>query len=308
MSRSQTRSMSTDYPIGDPTGGAAYGEYNDPLTAAIAIGGQVVGGMMQSDAASSAAGTQAAASDRAAELQRQTAKENLAQQRELFNIQNQQTAAGRGAGYQGLTQIRSLLPGQYTQYNEQGQPIGTATGQDYLTHQFNAQDFQNNLDPGYAFRLQQGQLANQAALNKGGGLIGGNVLTGMNDYNQGMASQEYGNAFNRYQTQRNNIYNTLASIAGLGQTSQQQANQAAMNYGNTAANISSNLANAQTGLITGGAAAQAAGQVGSANALGGAAQNIGNTYLFSQMMRQPAATQAAAVSQPLNSAAYWGRG
>ena len=149
--------------------------------------------------------------------------------------------------------------------------------QDYLTHQFNAQDFQNNIDPGYAFRLQQGQMANQAAANRGGGLIGGNALAGLQDYTQGQASQEYGNAFNRYQTQRGNIFNTLASISGIGQTAQGQANQSGQNY-----------ANNPTGLITGAGAAQAAGQVGAANALSGGLQGAGSTYMLSQMMKPPA--------------------
>jgi len=271
--------MSADYPIGDPTGGAAYGEFNDPVSAAISVGGSLIGGMMQADAASNAANMQAAS---AAEAQRQ--------QREMFDIQNKQNTAGRGAGYQGFNQIRSMLPGQYTQYDEQGNAIGQATGQDYLTHQFNAQDFQNNLDPGYQFRLQQGQLANQAALNKGGGFIGGNVLQGLNDYNQGMASQEYANTFNRYQTQRGNIYNTLASIAGLGQTAQGQQNQLAQNFANT-----------QTGLITGAGAAQAAGQVGAANAMSNALGNVGNTVAFSQMMKQPGYNQTPSINRWSNS-------
>ena len=38
MSRAQTRAMATEHPIGDPTGGPAYGEKNDPISAAIAIG------------------------------------------------------------------------------------------------------------------------------------------------------------------------------------------------------------------------------------------------------------------------------
>ena len=37
LTRTQTRAMSTDHPIGDPTGGAAYGEKRDPLSAAISI-------------------------------------------------------------------------------------------------------------------------------------------------------------------------------------------------------------------------------------------------------------------------------
>ena len=240
---------------------------NDPLTAAISVGGSILGGVLSGGAAKDAANTQAAS---AAEAQRL--------QKEMFDIQNAQQAAGRGLGYQGFNQIRSMLPGQYTKYDEQGKPIGTATGQDYLTHQFTAQDFANNIDPGYAFRLQQGQMANQAAANRGGGLIGGNALTGLQDYTQGMASQEFGNAFNRYQAQRTNIYNTLASTAGLGQTAQQQQNQLAQNF-----------ANNQTGLTTAAGAAQAAGQIGAANAYGGALNNIGNTFAFSRMIN-PATT------------------
>jgi hypothetical protein len=240
------------------------------------IGGSLVSGMLGADAAQDAANTQAAASRYAAE-----------KQKEMFDITNKQQAAGRGAGYQSYNLIRSMLPGQYTQYNEQGNAIeGGATGQDYLTRQFTAEDFAKNVDPGYAFRLQQGQLANQAALNKGGGLIGGNVLQGLNDYNQGMASQEYANAFNRFNAQRTNIYNTLAGIAGLGQVAQGQVNQAGQNFANT-----------QTGLITGAGAAQAAGQIGAANAYGNAATGIGNAVAFNQMMNRPA---AAAPSQGVN--------
>ena len=37
LTRTQTRAMAADHPIGDPTGGAAYGEKNDPITAVISI-------------------------------------------------------------------------------------------------------------------------------------------------------------------------------------------------------------------------------------------------------------------------------
>ena len=225
-------------------------------------------GLLNASAAQSAANTQAAAARYASK-----------QQREMFDIQNAQQAAGRGAGYEGFNTIRSMLPGQYTTYDETGKPTGTATGQDYLTHQFNAQDFQNNMDPGYQFRLQQGLAQAQNQANQAGGMIGGNAMKGLQDYAQGAASTEYGNAFNRYQVQRQNIYNTLASIADLGQTSQGQANQLAQNY-----------VNAQTGLTTAAGAAQAAGQVGTANAIGGAMQGLGNTYFLNQMLQkqQPA--------------------
>jgi hypothetical protein len=37
FSRSMTRTLSADHPVGDPTGGAAYGEKNDPISAAISL-------------------------------------------------------------------------------------------------------------------------------------------------------------------------------------------------------------------------------------------------------------------------------
>jgi len=115
--------------------------------------------------------------------------------------------------------------------------------------------------------------------NAGGGMIGGNALTGLANYSQGLASQEYGNAFNRFQTQRTNIYNTLAGIAGLGQ-----------NAYNTAAQTGTQAANTVGNTIQGLGAAQASGTVGSANALAGGLQGAGNQYMLSQILanRNPA--------------------
>lgn len=269
LNRAETKAYSMDGPIGDPFGGPAYGEKTSLGSALVMGGASLLGGAMGASAAEKAAKTQADA-----------AKYAAAQQKAMFDIVNAQQAAGRAAGYQGFNQIRSMLPGQYMQYDEKGNPIGMATGEDYLTHQFTAEDFLNNMDPGYQFRLQQGREQAERQANQAGGLIGGNALRGLQDYTQGMASQEYGNAFNRFQTQRSNIYNTLASIAGIGQASQSQANQLAQNY-----------MNAQTGLTTGAAAARAAGQIGAANALSGGLQGAGSSYGLYQMMQPQAQLQ-----------------
>jgi hypothetical protein len=58
-SRSQTRSMGMHDPIGDPFGGPAYGERNDPMSAALAIGGNLIGSTISGNAAKSAAQTSA---------------------------------------------------------------------------------------------------------------------------------------------------------------------------------------------------------------------------------------------------------
>lgn len=221
------------------------------VTAAIIGGGATLAaGYMGSQAAKSAAKTQADAARYAAQLQQ-----------EQFNLTNEQQKPYREAGYSALSDIGGMKP--------------------YLTQQYSPEEFAKGQDPGYQFRLQQGQEATNRMANMGGGMISGNALRGAQDYTQGLASTEYGNAFNRFQTQRSNIYNTLASIAGLGQTSLGQTTTA----GTTAA------ANAGQAIQAAGAA-QAGGIVGSANALGGGLTGAGQNYMLSQILasRNPAVT------------------
>jgi monomeric isocitrate dehydrogenase len=78
----------------------------------------------------------------------------------------------------------------------------------------------------------------------------------MQDYAQNSASGEYQNAFNRYQTERNARLNPLQSLAGVGQSATNFTGAAGAQNAATMGNY-----------LTGGAAAQAAGQVGSANAI-----------------------------------------
>jgi len=216
--------------------------------AAAVIGGSVISGSM---------------AQKGAQTQANAMRESAALQKQMFDIQNAQQAPYREAGYSALSDIGGMKP--------------------YLTHQYGAEDFQQGMDPGYAFRLQQGQRALQAQQNQAGGLIGGNALAAMQDYTQGQASNEYQNAFNRYQTQRGNIYNSLASIAGLGQTSLGQTGQLA---GTTAQGVG--------GAIAGAGSALGAGQVAMGNALGGGIQTLGNQQYLSNLLaqRNPLAMQA----------------
>ena len=73
-----------------------------------------------------------------------------------------------------------------------------------------------------------------------------------------MGSQEYTNAFNRYQAERAARLNPLQSLTGMGQTTAQQ-------LGGAGQTMASNVGEA----IGSGAAARASGYVGTANALTG---------------------------------------
>jgi hypothetical protein len=214
----------------------------------------------------------------AADKQAKAARRGQDQQLQMFNVQNAQNAPFRGAGYSALNQIGSMLPGEYQQYDAEGKPTSLGTGSGYLTQQFTNQDLNANLAPNYAFQLEQGLGGVRNLANSTGGLIGGNAFQGMQDYTQNFAGNAYQNAFSNFQGQRSNIYNTLAGIAGLGQT----ANQ-------TTAALSGNTANAMSSLGVGAANAQAAGTVGMTNAFSGGLNTLGNMAYMNKILSQTGA-------------------
>jgi hypothetical protein len=111
-------------------------------------------------------------------------------------------------------------------------------------------------DPGYAFRLSEGMKALERSAAARGGLLSGATMKGLQRYGQELGSQEYTNAFNRYQAERQAALNPLQSLAGMGQTTAAQLGQAGMMAGQNMG---------QT--MMGAGAARASGYVGSANAL-----------------------------------------
>ena len=185
--------------------------------AAATIGSALLG----SKASSKAANVQAGAADRAAELQQQQ-----------FERQVELQAPFREVGVRALPELEAAS--RYTPFGMQ---------------QFTA-------DPGYGFRLAEGQKALDRQAAARGGLISGGALKAAQRYGQEMGSQEYTNAFNRYQTERQARLNPLQSLAGVGQTSVAQLGQAGQS-------MASGVGEA------GAAAAQAraSGYMGGANAL-----------------------------------------
>jgi hypothetical protein len=219
---------------------------------ALAIGGSA---LLGASAARSAAKTQAGAADRAAELQQQQFEQTRADQ-----------APYRTAGYNALAEMQRTagnVPGAF---------------------KFGAGDYQ--ADPGYAFRLSEGQKALDRQAAARGGLISGGALKAAQRFGQEMGSQEFGNAYNRaltgYNTgvaSENQLYNRQAGLAGIGQTSTNLVGQAGQNYATNAGN-----------LMTGAGATQAAGQVGMANAFTG---GLGTYMNYSQNQAQNSLLQQA---------------
>lgn len=153
-------------------------------------------------------------------------------------------AANKAAGTQAdaANQANQL---QYQMWKEQQalQEPWRKTGINAL-NKLNSGDILGN-DPGYAFRLAEGQRALERQAAARGGLISGAALKAATKYGQDMGSQEYQNAFNRY-----------ATLAGYGQSASNTLTNAASTAGS---NIGAG--------ITSAAAANAAGSMGTANAL-----------------------------------------
>lgn len=143
-------------------------------------------------------------------------------------------------------------------------PAGGAPPSEFgsLAKPFGAEQFQ--ADPGYAFRQAEGMKALERSAAARGGLLSGGTLKGIQRFGQDLASQEYGNAFNRYQVERAARLNPLQSLMGSGQSSANTLTSAVGQLGQ---------GQAQSQLAAG--QARASGYVGSANALGGALGSIG---------------------------------
>ena len=221
--------------------------------AGAAIGAGLGGGLDQADAAKKAASTQADAAARAGDLSYQIFQEQKALQ-EPF----------REAGLTAQNRLLDLL-GLSKNTN--------AAGYGSLIRDFGQQDFQQ--DPGYAFRLSEGLKALDRQAAARGGLISGAALKASQRYGQDMASQEYQNAFNRFQVNRANKLTPLQSLTGGSQTAANTISNAAGQYGQNAGEATQNAA-----------AARASGYVGRQNALTSAIGQGFNMYQQNQMFNR----------------------
>lgn len=220
---------------------------------ALSIGSSIIGGVMGSDASSSAADTQSAAANAATQLQREQWQKSLELQKPFYE-----------AGVAGENKLMDLL----------GLSSNTgAAGYGSLMKDFSMSDFQQ--DPGYGFRMSEGLKALDRTAAARGGMLSGAALKGAERYGQDLASQEYQNAFNRYQINRSNKLTPLQSLAGQGQTTANTLGTAGQTYATNAGENYMNAANAK-----------ASGYIGSANAWNNALGNAANTYSQNKILNR----------------------
>ena len=254
------------------------------LGGALNVGSSLLGGVMQSRAASKAADTQAESAREAIEAQREATEMAIGEQRRQFDTSRADLAPWRQAGKQTLGQLSGML-----------RPGGE------LMQRFGAEQFQES--PGYQWRFNEGQRATGAQGSALGRYMSGAQAKALTRWGQGLASEEYGAAYNRNAADQQRQYNMLAGVSGLGQGSAGQvANlgaNAASRIGQFATQGAGNIGNLQTQIGN----VQAAGGIGSANAWGNALGNISNYAQTQNLLNQFRPSQ-----QPRFSSGYGGAG
>lgn len=209
------------------------------------------------------AGASAFAASKASKAQATAAKQGIDAQERMFERQTELQEPFRQAGLTAQNQLLTLL----------GLPGGAATSAEYgmAAKPFGMAQFE--ADPGYAFRLSEGQKALERSAAARGGLLSGATGKALTRFGQEYGSQEYQNAFNRYQAERAARLNPLQGILGQGQSAANALTSAA---GQTGANLMQGYGNLGQ--------ARASSYVGAANALTGALSQGAGLYAQNQYL------------------------
>jgi hypothetical protein len=200
------------------------------------------------------------------------------------------SAGGTGtSGASGQTPLSSLVNPALGATGSLSKPFGeTWTPPTGVTEQN---------DPGYQFRLAEGQKLLERSAASRGDILSGGTAKALQKYGQDYASNEFQNTYNRsltdyttkynaYNQDQNTQFNRLASLLGVGQTSANTLQAAGQNYANSGTTILNNVGSQVGNDLQNAAAARASGYVGAGNAWGsglsGLSNNLMNLYLLTQ--------------------------
>src|SRR5262249_39948513 len=155
------------------------------------------------------------------------------------------------------------------------------------TEQFQAPtDVTEQNDPGFQFRLKQGQDALERSAAARGSLLTGGTAKDLTDYAKDYASNEYNNVYNRalnqyqqryniFQQNQANQFNRLPALSGIGQTRTGQLASAGQGAANNINSILTNTGSQIGQQINNAGAARASGYVGAGNAWQNALGDLG---------------------------------
>lgn len=292
------------------------------IPALIAGAASLLGGAYAARQARSAAERQAQAAEQASQAQIEAQRESIAAQERMYGqglafqreglqtqlglyapqLQTGQQAlaalsSGLGLGTPTATPLSQVAGGQ--QLGATQAQLNAAAGA-IPTGQFR-QTFQPSdiyTDPSYQFRLQEGLKALRAKQSAYGTLLTGQGMKDITNYAQGAASTEYQSAYERFMKNQEALYNRLSGLAGIGTsgaagavgnvaaTQAQMAGQLGSNIGQTTMTGAARASD----YATSAAAAQAAGRVGSTQAITGGLNRAIEGWTTLQAAQQPTFT------------------
>jgi hypothetical protein len=216
---------------------------------------------------SKASKIQADATAEAARINAASAKEGVATQERMFT-QQQQYLQQQDEYNKGITVQNQA---NYQPYIDQGRTGLSMLSREVtdpnsmLNNKFDQGDM--TADSGYQFRLAQGQNSLNQSLAAQGGLLSGAALKATSQFNQGLASDEYNAAYQRFTNDKNNRYTQLSNMAnmGLAGSSGFAGGSAMTNTGSQMANIAGQFGNSITSINQNAADTNANLQLANAN-------------------------------------------
>jgi len=232
---------------------------------AIGAGASILGGR-----------SSAKASNNAANLQAQGLAAQIAEDRRQYDQNRTDTEAWRKVGTEAQYTLGDML-GLQVDGRTPNADVDNIMG-DFTLDQFKA-------DPGYQFRLNEGNKAIDRGASAKGNYFSGSTMKDLLRYGQDYSSNEFSNAFNRDSVEKDRKYNYLSGVSGSGQNSTNQVM-------NTNSQIASNIGNAysSTGNV------RAAGAVGANNAMQQGFSNAFNNYTMGNLLNNPSAIPSYAPS------------
>jgi hypothetical protein len=219
---------------------------------------------MGSKAAKNAAEAQAAAAREALALQRRMYEETTARNQPFY-------ASGVGAN----NRLATLLG-----------TGGNAGDADYgsMSRNFSMDDYLNNQDPGYQFQLTQGMNALNAQNAATGGSQSGAAIKAATRYGTDYAGTKYKEAFDRFRSNRGDIYSMLSGQGNVGLNAANNTSTAGRDYASGGGAAIGNLGSANASSYMGSSNAYS-------NAIGNAMNNYNNLSMMNRLFPGQGSTQ-----------------
>ena len=217
-------------------------------SAAIGLGGSLF-----------AANAQAGAADRAAQAQLTASQQQIESNERTLATQREDQRPWREAGEAALRQLQA----------------GIADGS------FDPRNFTFTADPGYQWRLDQGQKAIERGAAARGNLFSAGTQAAIGSYGQEFASNEYERAFQRNRQSQNDRFNALSAVAGTGQ----RATDVITNATGNAGQLNNNAIGAAGNALAQGYLGQGAAWANGFQNMAGAANTGIQNYLLYGMLQ-----------------------